>query len=77
MGNIAVITVYSIYLCREEKQEMWIGKRLLTESFSHEEVISKEWEKKPDPYIIFKDLLKSCTTTQVLFYFSSFNNYNW
>ncbi|OAY24574.1 putative Myb family transcription factor At1g14600 [Manihot esculenta] len=49
---------------REEKQEMWIGKRLLTESFSHEEVISKEWEKKPDPYIIFKDLLKSCTTTQ-------------
>ncbi|KAF2304926.1 hypothetical protein GH714_000509 [Hevea brasiliensis] len=43
---------------RKEKQEMWIGKRLLTESFSHGKVTSN------DPCIIFKDLLKSCTTTQ-------------
>ncbi|XP_057997142.1 putative Myb family transcription factor At1g14600 isoform X2 [Hevea brasiliensis] len=44
---------------RKEKQEMWIGKRLLTESFSHGKVTSN------DPCIIFKDLLKSCTTTQI------------
>ncbi|XP_057985486.1 uncharacterized protein LOC110639490 isoform X2 [Hevea brasiliensis] len=51
----------SITTQRKEKQEMWIGMSLLTESFSHEEVTSKEWEKKPDPYIIFSDLLKSFT----------------
>ncbi|EEF43848.1 DNA binding protein, putative [Ricinus communis] len=50
---------------RIEKQEIWnIGKKVSDESFSHEEVTSQEWEQKPDPSIIFKDLLKSSSTAQ-------------
>ncbi|XP_020541306.1 putative Myb family transcription factor At1g14600 isoform X2 [Jatropha curcas] len=50
----------------KQKGEMWIGNKSLTESFSHEQVKSKEWEqKRTDSYIIFNDiLLKRCTTQE-------------
>jgi hypothetical protein len=50
------------YLCRKDREGLWIGKKV-NEPFLHEEKTSKEWEQKPDNYIIFKDLLKSCNGT--------------
>ncbi|KAF9672087.1 hypothetical protein SADUNF_Sadunf11G0004300 [Salix dunnii] len=44
---------------RRQKKVLWIGKRV-DEPCLHEEIASKEGEQKPDTYIIFKDLLKSC-----------------
>ena len=50
------------------KQEMGnIGKDV-TEPLSHQET-SKAWEKKPESYIIFKDLLKS-----IFFFFPLFES---
>ncbi|XP_061984153.1 protein PHR1-LIKE 3-like [Populus nigra] len=44
---------------RRQKKGQWIGKRV-KEPFLHEEIASEECEQKPDTYIIFNDLLKSC-----------------
>ena len=58
-------SVFGAFGGRVVKQEMGnIGKDV-TEPLSHQET-SKAWEKKPESYIIFKDLLKSYAT-QVLF----------
>ncbi|KAH8512272.1 hypothetical protein H0E87_009483 [Populus deltoides] len=48
---------------RKDREGLWIGKKV-NEPFLHEEKTSKEWEQKPDNYIIFKDLLKSCNGTE-------------
>jgi hypothetical protein len=47
------------YICRRQKKGQWIGKGV-KEPFLHEEIASEECEQKPDNYIIFTDLLKSC-----------------
>ncbi|KAI9385052.1 hypothetical protein POPTR_011G006350v4 [Populus trichocarpa] len=44
---------------RRQKKGQWIGKGV-KEPFLHEEIASEECEQKPDNYIIFTDLLKSC-----------------
>ncbi|CAK7351383.1 unnamed protein product [Dovyalis caffra] len=49
---------------RKEKKGLWLGKRV-SEPFLYEEITSKGcWEQKPDSYIIFKDLLKSCNSKE-------------
>ncbi|KAJ6292375.1 hypothetical protein OIU78_024530 [Salix suchowensis] len=46
-----------------QKKVLWIGKRV-DDPILHEEIARKEGEKKPDNYIIFKDLLKSCNSEE-------------
>nr|TKS03869.1 hypothetical protein D5086_0000148980 [Populus alba] len=48
---------------RQKKGRQWIGKRV-KEPFLHEEIASEECEQKPDTYIIFTDLLKSCVSKE-------------
>ncbi|KAJ6416303.1 hypothetical protein OIU84_002200 [Salix udensis] len=48
---------------RRQKKVLWIGKRV-DEPILHEEIARKEGEKKPDNYIIFRDLLKSCNSEE-------------
>jgi hypothetical protein len=52
---------------RVEKQEMGIGKETTDPLSSYDEIVTSKAssEQKPHSYIIFKGLLKSCTT-QVL-----------
>ncbi|XP_050215150.1 uncharacterized protein LOC126666194 [Mercurialis annua] len=65
-GHGGVSSNTSMATQRREKQEIWnIGKKVSDESFSNEEVTSKEWEQKPNPYyIIFNDLLKTNTALE-------------
>jgi len=56
-GNQLRISVFGNFHGREEKQEMWIAKKV-TGSLKCQDIIKKAWEQKPNSYIIFKELLK-------------------
>jgi hypothetical protein len=64
-GNQLRILVFGNFDGRVEKQEMWMSKKV-TESLPCQGIIKKAWEQKSNSYIIFKELLKSCATDQVL-----------
>jgi hypothetical protein len=64
-GNQLRISVFGSFDGRVEKQEMWMAKKV-TESLPCQDIIKKAWEQKPNSYIIFKELLKSYATDQVL-----------
>ncbi|KAL5840416.1 hypothetical protein ACOSQ4_013024 [Xanthoceras sorbifolium] len=62
-------TMPSYYRKENQQNYMWIGKEeneVLSSSYDHQVLITRNDHQNPSSYIIFKDLLKSCTADQVV-----------